>query len=171
MANVNQRDRNGLTALHVAVVRKDVDTVKSLLNNFADVNCVDNEGRSPLITTLETSDDHSMLRVLLENRADPNLVSSKSTVRNSPLMISISNVNTVKLLLGFKSNIRYSDSTDRTALAYARQEGRTVVVEFLRNAHARGLRRVKFSLDERFSVSRKWRKVGEILLGALFGRD
>lgn len=46
--DVNKRDEHLRTPLHLAVLKEDVDLVKKLLENNADVNLVDDVGSNPL---------------------------------------------------------------------------------------------------------------------------
>ena len=48
--NVNVLDREGLSALHLAVRANDVGAVVSLLENGADINLADRSGLTPLLT-------------------------------------------------------------------------------------------------------------------------
>jgi len=47
-ADVEAKDKNGITPLHLAAVNGHLDTVRLLLDGGADVNAKDDKGRAPL---------------------------------------------------------------------------------------------------------------------------
>ena len=47
-ANPNWKDKDGLTALHYAVLIENEEIIELLLEHNADVNAQDNEGETPL---------------------------------------------------------------------------------------------------------------------------
>lgn len=71
-ADVNYRDRRGVTPLHQAAGYGHADAVKTLLDRGALVNAVDNDKRSPLHDAV-SSRSMAAVRLLTANGADVNL--------------------------------------------------------------------------------------------------
>lgn len=63
---VNARDRDGITALHGAVLEGDLSTIKLLLSRGADVNALNAYGDSPLANALEARHNKSQVVALLK---------------------------------------------------------------------------------------------------------
>jgi len=76
-ANVNATDKDGRTALFIAVTQGHIDMVKLLLTNSANPNVQDNLGDSPLHAIFEellvTEGHEEMSELLLTYGADPNI--------------------------------------------------------------------------------------------------
>ena len=47
-ANVNAKDKNGQTPLHLIIARGNLKAIQALLDHGADVNATDNKGKTPL---------------------------------------------------------------------------------------------------------------------------
>lgn len=47
-ADIDVKDENGRTPLHLACMNKHFEIAKILIENGADVNVIDNEGKTPL---------------------------------------------------------------------------------------------------------------------------
>ncbi|MGC0866564.1 ankyrin repeat domain-containing protein [Pantoea agglomerans] len=66
--SIHERDHNGLTPLHQAVVIGDVRVVKLLLRAGANLNAIDHYGRSPIFyTVLSQCANHTQLDKLLKD--------------------------------------------------------------------------------------------------------
>lgn len=86
-ANVNHQDMNGSAAIHFAVQENLPDIVALLLENGANVNIRDRLGNTPLWKAVfEAGDNHELIRLLLENHADPDIKNNESI---SPLELAI----------------------------------------------------------------------------------
>lgn len=71
----------GLTALHIAVKRRDLKMVKLLITNDADIDSQDKKGFSPLYYAV-LQNRVKIARFLLNNEADPNLANQ---IGNAPI--------------------------------------------------------------------------------------
>ena len=75
-ADLNVRDGNGRTPLHVATFARQRDAIRALVKAGADVNLLDND-RYDGITIASVADDEETLRVLLSLGANAKLVTSR----------------------------------------------------------------------------------------------
>jgi ankyrin repeat protein len=77
-ADIHERDNDGMTALHWAVVAHHPEAVKALLAAGADVNAVDHFGYTPLLyaATIDFGDSETVT-TLLKAGADPNIKDKK----------------------------------------------------------------------------------------------
>eukprot|EP01027_Heterolobosea_sp_BB2_P019585 GEZU01027520.1.p1 GENE.GEZU01027520.1~~GEZU01027520.1.p1 ORF type:complete len:310 (+),score=21.70 GEZU01027520.1:193-1122(+) len=73
IANVNEADENGLTALHWAVLTKKPEAVKVLLENGADVNSSDQIGFTPLFYCTGQMPNKEITQILLAHGANVQL--------------------------------------------------------------------------------------------------
>lgn len=71
-ANINDKDRNGHTALHYCVYYKNYKLMEFLVNNGADMDVQDNNGNTPLqLSIMRKYDNFS--KFLINNGADKNI--------------------------------------------------------------------------------------------------
>ncbi|MDC7124656.1 MAG: ankyrin repeat domain-containing protein [Spirochaetales bacterium] len=71
-ANPNERSNRGETPIGEALWRRDIDSLKALIDGGANVNALDENGNPYLFTAVS---NHSKTRLLLENGADPKQMS------------------------------------------------------------------------------------------------
>ena len=74
--DLNARDSNGRTPLHVATFARQRDAIRALVKAGADINLLDND-RYDGITIASVADDEETLRVLLGLGANAKLVTSR----------------------------------------------------------------------------------------------
>lgn len=79
--NINSTTNAGLTPLHMAVKKRDLNMVKFLLSNGADVDAQDNKGFSVLYYAV-LQNNIPIARYLLQNEADTGL---KNNIGNAPM--------------------------------------------------------------------------------------
>ena len=87
---INDADENGDTALMYAVQNNNIELVRLLLENGADVNIENEQAETALHYAAEQQVNLQILELLLNRGADPN---SKDFIGNTPLHISIQNHN------------------------------------------------------------------------------
>ena len=75
-ADLNAKDSNGRTPLHVASFARQRDAIRALVKAGADINLLDND-RYDGITIASVADDEETLRVLLALGANAKLVTSR----------------------------------------------------------------------------------------------
>ncbi len=71
-ANIDDKDRNGHTALHYCIYYKNYELMVFLINNGANVNIQDNNGNTPLIISLNRCYEN-FTDFLINNGADKNI--------------------------------------------------------------------------------------------------
>jgi hypothetical protein len=77
-ADIHERDTDGMTALHWAVLAHHPEAVKTLLAAGAEVNAVDHFGYTPLLYAATVDfGDSSTVTTLLKAGADPNVKDKK----------------------------------------------------------------------------------------------
>lgn len=72
-ADVNARDKDGKTALMIAVLREDTETAALLLDRGADVNAVDDEGGTALVLAVMSYCRRETVALLIDRGADVNV--------------------------------------------------------------------------------------------------
>lgn len=122
--NPNIKDKNsGATPLHWVVLNKNIEIVKELLKNNAEINAKNNDGDTPLLQTVMTGQT-DILNILLKNGSD---VNAKNNNGDSSLLIASfwGKFDVLKLLLLNGANIYDKDKNGYTAihLAIYRQFG------------------------------------------------
>ena len=75
-ADLNAKDSNGRTPLHVATFARQRDAIRALVKAGADINLLDND-RYDGITIASVADDEETLRVLLALGASAKLITSR----------------------------------------------------------------------------------------------
>lgn len=75
-ADINFKDKNGMTALHFAAQEGRLDVASILLGKKADIDVQDSYGKSPLLTALlnwQGGKNEPMAKFLLDTGANPHL--------------------------------------------------------------------------------------------------
>ena len=133
--DVNAPQVDGMTALHWAARRDDLELAKALVRAGADVKAVNRYGVTPL-SLASTNGNAAMVELLLEAGADPNTALPGG---ETALMTAArtGKIGAVKALLfrGAEVNAKESEH-EQTAIMWAAAEGHTEVVETLLAAGA-----------------------------------
>ena len=72
---INQRNKGGATSLHIACREGNFEIAKTLIDNGANVNIIDNEGWTPLMRA-SLSGNKEIVEILLKNGAKASLLNS-----------------------------------------------------------------------------------------------
>jgi ankyrin repeat protein len=132
--NVNQAQADGMTALHWAAYRDDLEMVKLLVNARADVNAANRYEVKPLSLAC-TNGNEAVVDVLLGAGADPNttlrggetvLMTAARTGKSGP----------VKALLARGAVVNAKEQRGQTAMMWAAAEGHAAAVDALLKAGA-----------------------------------
>ncbi len=126
LSNINKGIDNDLI---LAAIEGNKDKVIDLLNQGADVDHRDRNGRTAL-TSASLNNYVDIVKLLIEKGADVNF---KTELRLTALMVASKYGHTeiVRLLIESNANINHKDIYERTALIYASREGRKEVVKLL----------------------------------------
>ena len=118
-ADVNKRDKDSQTPLHLASYRQHLKLVQVLLDNGANVNAEDINGRDPLHRVIEgpfkSGDGISIARLLLGRGADVN-TRDKHNITPLHLASYRQHLKSVRVLLDLGANLDAEDSQGRTPL-------------------------------------------------------
>ena len=137
-ANINEAGRFG-TVLTYAFKYRDLDFMKYLIDKGADVNLFwgNNYDRTPLMTAIgydvyNKQYNYALLKLLLENMADPNKISTRNNY-STPLIGAVeeNDLESVKLLVEHDANLTVQNFERNTALDVARKKGYTSISDFL----------------------------------------
>jgi ankyrin repeat protein len=130
-ADVNTAQGDGMTALHWAVQKGDVDLAKTLMYAGANLKATTRiGGYTPLLIASKIG-DASMVETLIAGGADPNMATVNGT---TPLMFaSLSgNANAVKTLLEHGADVNAKEKVKgETALTFAAAYGRADAIRLL----------------------------------------
>jgi ankyrin repeat protein len=133
--DVNESQVDGMTALHWAAYRDDLDTAELLVRAGANVKAANRYGVTPLSLAC-TNGNTAMVDMLLQAGADPNT----TLPGGETALMTASRVGTlasVKALLSRGANVHGKDDRrGQTALMWAAAEGHAAVVEELIKAGA-----------------------------------
>ena len=146
-ASMSIRDRNGRTALHVAVRRGNVDLAKAMLSKGAPLNVADNEGRTALHMAVNCG-NVDLVKAMLSKGATVNAADNDG---RTPLFITLVGENLrdirdtrcskpgkdddafeiARLLMKEGAELRCSDNDGKTILHAAAVRGDLLVGKFL----------------------------------------
>jgi ankyrin repeat protein len=131
-ADVNTTQADGMTALHWAAQKGDVDLAKLLLYAGANVKATTRIGGYTPLLMASKNGDTAMIEVLLGNpNADPNGPTANGT---TPLMLAAAaaKAEAVRMLIGKGANVNAKENARaETALTFAAAYGRADVVREL----------------------------------------
>jgi ankyrin repeat protein/CHAT domain-containing protein len=128
-ADVNAKDKNGYTALMVAVKHDHIELVKLLIDKGVDVN-VKHKGNKTALMSAAKRGNTETVKLLIDKDAD---VNAKDKKGKTALMIAarLGNTKTVKLLIDKGADVNAKDSSDYTTLMRAVRLGNTEIVKLL----------------------------------------
>ncbi|MBI1872942.1 MAG: ankyrin repeat domain-containing protein [Acidobacteria bacterium] len=130
-ADVNSAQADGMTALHWAATKDDVEIVKILLYAGANVRATTRLGGYTPLLLASKSSSAAMIETLVAAGADPNATTTNGT---TPLMLAAASgkVDAVKALLGRGANVNAAENAKgETALTFAAAYGRADVIRAL----------------------------------------
>ena len=131
-ADINFHDSRmeGVTALHEASRKGNVEIVKYLLQNGADINSKNHMGLTPLHIAAFCG-ENSLVTTLIENGADVNAEAKDNLTPLHSAAVG-GNLDTVELLLNNGAEPRAGSSKDgSTPEDFARREGHQAVIDLL----------------------------------------
>ena len=129
--DVNTKDEDGRTALHLAASNGHTEIAKLLLANNADVNVMNAVGQTETALHIAAWKGHpEIAKLLLANNADVNVI---DTVGQTPLIFAAGRGHTeiVELLIAKGADVNAKTSSEKTPLHIAASGGHKKVVELL----------------------------------------
>jgi uncharacterized protein len=133
-ADVNAPQPDGMTALHWAAYRDDLETAKVLVEAKADVSATNRYGVTPLSLACENG-NAEVVELLLAHGADPN-----TTLRGGETVLMTAartgKPGPVNALIKRGADVNAKEPRSQTALMWAAAEGNADVVELLLKAGA-----------------------------------
>ena len=131
--DLNQSDKRGMTALHIAVEHGNLEMVRFLLNHHAKVNAKDNEKLTPIWLIGEIDDEKTgieILKLLITHGADVNV---RNDEKETLLMWAADNdsLEGVRLFLNAGADPNLKDEDGETALEKTTSEEiKTLLISF-----------------------------------------
>jgi len=130
-ADVNSKDNNGDTPLHIASLRANKNMVTVLLDNKADMNATNNSGETILHYAVKSKEKVKYVtRLLLSEGAD---VNARNVEGRTPLhrLAQSGDTGRAEILLSSGADINAADNAGKTPLHCAVKKGHARFVELL----------------------------------------
>ncbi|MCC5791356.1 MAG: ankyrin repeat domain-containing protein [Legionellaceae bacterium] len=136
-AYLDARNDQGLSALHVAVLNQDSETLQRLIQQGINLNIQDKYGNTPIITALEcwyskdkTETHKAMVDLLL---AQPIALDIKDKDEDTPLIIAVKHQDEdmVRRLVDKGADLEVFDASMKTALFWAAEKGLDTIFHYL----------------------------------------
>jgi ankyrin repeat protein len=135
MININAKDSFGDLLIHRAVSVNDFKMVKLLIENGADINIKDEQGRTPLHVARLEEDEHKEIIKLLEEKGAID-EGKEEKIIECPGPTEEEVLKRVKEMIASGKDINLKDEYGRTELHMATVWGKENVVKFLIENHA-----------------------------------
>lgn len=118
LKDLNKKNKNGETPLHVACIKGDIEKVREFLTGGAEPNTQDNNGWTPLHEAVQNKHD-IIARLLLEHGANPNVPGGDDNL--TPLHEAVQShlLPLVKVLILKGASKSLKDSGGKTPVDYA----------------------------------------------------
>jgi ankyrin repeat protein len=127
--DINRRDTNGKTALFY--MYSNFGNIKLLLENGSDPNIPDMLGRTPLIEYSSDRSASNIVELLLQYKADPNLIYNNNISALEQAFIT-NNFKTILLLINYGANVNFQRNDNSTMLNLAASQGYdTIILQLL----------------------------------------
>ncbi|OUM60941.1 hypothetical protein PIROE2DRAFT_13193 [Piromyces sp. E2] len=124
--DVNQIDSEGKSVLFYAIINKDVNSVRNLINAGANINLKDTSNNS----IIDYAIDKKLINKFIEKGSNINLVDDDG---NSPLIYAIQNnyISIVEILFNSGTNVDIKNKEGNTALNYAFNSKNKQIINYL----------------------------------------
>lgn len=134
--DIDKKDDKGRTAVYCAVAKRDLETLKILVNRGANVNIEHRKWLTPLCLALIYK-DNEMVKLLIASGADVNKASYDGDNTETPLRKAMGdyrrtpNPEAVKLLIQAGAKTEWKDEYGITELMYACRKSSPEIVQYL----------------------------------------
>jgi hypothetical protein len=141
--NINIKDKNGVTLLHVAAKRGNFELIKLLIDAGANVNAKDKNGETPILNLSSEEETKEQwfktFKLFIEKGADVNVQGKNEDTETLLMKFCDDNETTaedVKVLLNAGADVNLKNSEGETALMFACDNNNLEVVKLLLEAKA-----------------------------------
>ena len=134
-ADVNIRNKFGITPLHLAVRKNALNLVEHILRYGADINITDNYEQTPLFDAIQEN-NAQMIAFLIDNKAYMNQQNQEG---RTPLMVATfkkERQEALITLLKYGAKVNMTDHNGRTALMHAINNNNGAMMDILLKAGA-----------------------------------
>lgn len=132
--NVDETDNSGNTILHLALQKKNVEMVQTLLKRGANANLTNNEGENALFVAIKSSNSN-LIRLFDLDKF--NLTETSNDGTSLPILCVKRNNNEMLRQVLNTVNINIADSKGKTALYYACENNNIIAIDVLLGMNAR----------------------------------
>lgn len=155
-ADINTQDKDGLTTLHIASDRGDLDAVKYLVENKANINIQDATGRTPLVYAVEIYRNDEVIKYLIEQGADKNIkmMSGRTALFSA---VEYRSIEIVKLLID-KDNIEDKDTYGKSILDIVNHTSHNLFCEDIKKL-IEDILFEKYNIKELYEIYDNYQKV------------
>lgn len=130
-SNINDKNKNGDTALMFAVSNKNLTPIiiNKLIQKGSNINSENNQSETALILALK-NEQYEIARLLISNGADINV---SDIDNNTPLILAVKNrdISSIKLMIEKNVDKEIKNNKNETAISYAKKYGYTEIVNLL----------------------------------------
>jgi ankyrin repeat protein len=130
-SNINDKNKNGDTALMFAVSNKNLTPtiINKLLHKGSNINYENNQSETALIFALK-NEQSEIAMLLINNGADINVLDMD---HNTPLILAVKNrdISSIKLMLEKDVDKDVQNNKNETAISYAKKYGYTEIVSLI----------------------------------------
>jgi len=131
---IDEKNEHGSTFIHIAVDNGNIEVLKYLVSQGANVNVKDNYGKTPLQAAVNKN-NLEMVEYLISHGADVNV---KDYFSRSPLHDAaiIGNIETVQILISHGAQINAKDNMNKSPLHHSVEKGHKEITQYLLSKNA-----------------------------------
>ncbi len=127
--NIDTKSAGGYTLLHLASSYGDFSAIKLLLANNADINAIDQDGRTALHLAISGTNDLKIIKFLIDNNADINAVDRDGHTALHLAVMSNKDLQIVKFLVSNNAYINATSYRGKTPLYFSKNKEVTIFLK------------------------------------------
>jgi ankyrin repeat protein len=116
-ADPNYKNKEQYNALHLAVIKRDVEMVTILVKYIKNINAKTNGGDTALHQACNFQ-LYEIAKILLDNNADPNMLEFEHDFTPIFYTVALNNIEMTRLLIKYKANPNHQDYQGNTVIHY-----------------------------------------------------